>query len=75
MASAQSGVRRRSAEIQRRLLALADSEALSVKEWWMVDLACRQGIEVVAAGQRVGVGEREAWTLWRGLEVLAAGAR
>ena len=41
----------------------------------MVDLVCRQGIEVVAAGRCLGIGSHEAWTLWRGLGVLAAGRR
>ncbi len=58
-------------ELRRRLLAIAEGETLSIQEWWMVDLVCRQGLEIVAAGKRLGVGAQEAWGLWRGLEELA----
>ena len=75
MASARLGSGARSAEVRRRLWAFADSEELNVKEWWMVDLVCRQGLEVAAAGRSLGVGAPEARSLWRDLEVLAAGPR
>jgi hypothetical protein len=56
---------------RRRLLALAEAGALGTLEWWMVDLVCRQGLEVPDAGRRLGLGPAAARRLWREIRGLA----
>jgi hypothetical protein len=38
-------------------------------EWWLVDLVCRQGLDLHVAARKVGPGVEEAEAVWRGLTV------
>ncbi len=41
-------------ELRRRLLAIAEGDTLSIQEWWMVDLVCRQGLGQGGPHHRTG---------------------
>lgn len=59
--------------ICRALLALGSHvDALTEAEWWLVELTCRQGMEVAVAAERIGVATAEAERMWRNLHGLVA---